>query len=63
MKIHWGKQEKPRTTRPVQKKGKCIIKFKKTPHGEQIEFTPECRADQIEMAKNMREEKRERGED
>ena len=45
--------------KPVSKKGKCKIRFKKTADGEIIEFSPECKPEQIEMAKRMREEYKE----
>ena len=51
--------QRPRQVQEKPKKGKCKISFKKTSHGEVIEFSPECKPEQIEMAKRMREEQRE----
>jgi len=42
---------------PRPKKNNCKIRFKKTKDGEQIEFSPECTASQIEMARQMRGER------
>lgn len=44
--------------RPIKKDG-CKIKFKKTSDGEIVEFSPSCKPEQIEAAKQMREENRE----
>lgn len=63
MRKFWKKPEpQRRIERPVQKKQGCKIRFKKTANGEEMIFSPECRPDQIEMAKRMREEQREREE-
>ena len=48
---------------PQPKKQKCRIRFKKKGDEEVMEFSPECRSDQIEMAKQMREERRNREEE
>ena len=61
------KRQQPiqRPQRQIQQKPKksgCKIKFKKTAQGEEMSFSPECKAEQIEMAKRMREEQRENGE-
>lgn len=57
MRKFWKKQEEERPRREIQrpqKKQGCKIRFKKTATGEQIEFVGNCSAEQIEMAKRMR---------
>lgn len=60
------KREQPMKSRQVQqfapKKKSCKIKFKQTKDGETIEFD-NCSPEQIEMAKQMREEKGREKED
>ena len=62
------KRQQPIPQRPQRqisqapKKQGCKIKFKKTAQGEEMSFSPECKAEQIEMAKKMREEQRDNGE-
>ena len=60
MRRIWRKKEPERyiERRRVPKKQGCKIKFKKTANGEEMVFSPECKPEQIEMAKRMREERR-----
>ena len=63
MRMPWQKREMTQIRREPQKAPKkqgCKIKFKKTATGEEMIFSPECRPDQIEMARRMREKSRKR---
>ena len=49
---------KPPAFQQRPKKGKCKITFKKKGDEEIMEFTPECKPEHLEMAKQRRAEQR-----
>lgn len=50
------KKKPSRKEQPKIKKGKCRIRFKRTPKGDEItDISPECTEAQINFARQMRE--------